>query len=160
MKLYVHQFLDSNVSSSRICYFYKSANNKLQCSRIKLFNQKLPLFFCLTVPSMPLNFNLERLASQPTQLSASWSEPLPANGIITAYTLTCSLSSQQFYPEQSNTEPSSIVTTVQDGSTTSATVEGLAPFTNYDCFVTADTSVGEGDPSSTETQRTDESGEC
>ena len=129
-----------------------------------LFNKALQLkiiiVFCLTVPSMPLNFNLERLANQPTQLSASWSEPLPANGIITAYTLTCSLSSQQFYPEQSNTEPSSIVSTVQDGSTTSATVEGLVPFTNYDCFMTANTSVGEGDSSSTETQRTDESGEC
>ena len=114
----------------------------------------------IAVPSAPGGLTLVTVTDDPTQLSASWSEPLPANGIITAYTLTCSLSPQQFYPEQSNTEPSSIVTIVQDGSTTSATVEGLVQFTNYDCFVTANTSVGEGDSSSTETQRTDESGEC
>ena len=124
------------------------------------FSRLFSIAHSTTVPSAPGGLTLVTVTDDPTQLSASWSEPLPANGIITAYTLTCSLSSQQFYPEQNNTEPSSIVTTVQDGSTTSATVEGLAPFTNYDCFVTANTSVGEGDPSSTETQRTDESGEC
>ena len=124
------------------------------------FSRLFSIAHSTTVPSAPGGLTLVTVTDDPTQLSASWSEPLPANGIITAYTLTCSLSSQQFYPEQNNTEPSSIVTTVQDDSTTSATVEGLAPFTNYDCFVTANTSVGEGDPSSTETQRTDESGEC
>ena len=124
------------------------------------FSRLFSIAHSTTVPSAPGGLTLVTVTDDPTQLSASWSEPLPANGIITAYTLTCSLSSQQFYPEQNNTEPSSIVTTVQDGSTTSATVEGLVPFTNYDCFVTANTSVGEGDPSSTETQRTDESGEC
>ena len=43
---------------------------------------------------------------------------------------------------------------------TEATVMGLLPFTSYDCSVTANTSVGEGPPSPTLTQRTVESGEC
>ena len=46
------------------------------------------------------------------------------------------------------------------GNVTEATVMGLLPFTSYDCFVTANTSVGEGPPSDTKTQRTVEGGEC
>ena len=45
------------------------------------------------------------------------------------------------------------------GDVTEATVMGLLPFTNYDCSVTASTSVGEGPPSIALTQRTVESGE-
>ena len=44
------------------------------------------------------------------------------------------------------------------GDVTEFTVMGLLPFTNYDCSVTASTSVGEGPPSITLTQRTVESG--
>ena len=47
-----------------------------------------------------------------------------------------------------------------NGAVTEATVMGLLPFTNYDCYVTANTSVGEGLPSGTLTQRTVESGVC
>lgn len=47
-----------------------------------------------------------------------------------------------------------------EGTVTEATVMGLMPFTNYDCYVTANTSVGEGPPSEAKTQRTEGSGEC
>ena len=46
------------------------------------------------------------------------------------------------------------------GGVTQATVEGLLPFTNYSCSVTANTSVGEGPPSDVSTARTVESSEC
>ena len=50
-----------------------------------------------------------------------------------------------------------IVTT--DGSSDSQLrIIGLQPFTNYDCSMTASTSVGEGAPTDTLTQRTVESG--
>ena len=45
------------------------------------------------------------------------------------------------------------------GDVTEVTVMGLLPFTNYDCSVTANTSVGEGPPSIILTKRTVESGE-
>ena len=72
-----------------------------------------------------------------------------------------SLSDVQYYPEQTGDGSLShfeIIVTNRD--ITGATVMELLPFTQYDCYVTANTSVGEGPPSSTLTQRTVESGEC
>ena len=48
---------------------------------------------------------------------------------------------------------------VTKGSARQAVVKELLPFTEYDCFVTANTSTGEGPPSPTQTQRTMESGQ-
>ena len=48
-----------------------------------------------TGPSVPLGFMLEAVASKPTELLASWSEPQPPNGVITGYTLTCTRSTNQ-----------------------------------------------------------------
>ena len=45
------------------------------------------------------------------------------------------------------------------GDVTEAYMRELLPFTNYDCYVTASSSVGEGPPSNVRTQRTVESGE-
>ena len=45
------------------------------------------------------------------------------------------------------------------GSERSAVVMNLTPFTYYDCYATANTSVGEGDSSSVKSAQTDESGE-
>ena len=67
----------------------------------------------------------------------------------------------QYYPEQSSGGSLSYFeTVVTNGDVTKATVMGLLPFTNYDCYVTANTSVGEGPPFGTLTQRTVESGMC
>ena len=48
---------------------------------------------------------------------------------------------------------------VQNGDTATL-VPGLTAFTRYECFVTANTSAGEGESSNTQTARTDESGMC
>ena len=50
---------------------------------------------CLTVPTMPLKFTLENVTGEPNHLLASWMEPRPLYGVITSYSLTCSLSSHQ-----------------------------------------------------------------
>ena len=42
---------------------------------------------------------------------------------------------------------------------TTVTVGGLSPFTEYECFVRASTSAGQGGPSNKATARTDEAGE-
>ena len=80
--------------------------------------------------------------------------PIPANGIITDYTLTCSGSGVQFYEDQVN--PTQFINS-SNGQTTSITLMNLLPFTNYTCSITATTSVGEGDMSGPVTQATNES---
>ena len=104
-------------------------------------------FPCI-VPSRPLVFNLTPIGD-PNQLMASWSPPDPTNGIITAYTVFCKMPSDEEF-------------TIRDtlnNSTLSATIMKLMPFTNYECYVTANTSVGEGPPSNNDTAMTDEDGE-
>ena len=63
------------------------------------------------------------------------------------------------YPEQISAGSLSPTIVTTSGDITEATVTGLLPFTNYDCYVTANTSVGEGPPSDTKTQRTVKNGE-
>ena len=70
------------------------------------------------------------------------------------------LSHLLYYLEQTSAESISPTTVTTSGNVTEATVMDLQPFTNYDCYVTANTSVGEGPPSDIKTQRTEESGEC
>ena len=62
------------------------------------------------------------------------------------------------YPKQSTTGSVGPTIVTTRGNITEATVMGLLPFTNYDCYVTANTSVGEGPPSDTKTQRTVKNG--
>lgn len=108
-----------------------------------------------TVPSAPLELSLQPDPMNATQLSATWAPPVPANGFITGYTLYCSRSDQQFYPEQ---EISKSFTLNISGDDLSVTVMNLDPFTNYDCSISASTIAGEGDRSSEVRQITSESG--
>ena len=112
-----------------------------------------------TVPSSPLNLYVSTVPGSPNQLSALWSLPIPKNGIITAYTVYCNTSASQAYPEQMIGPNLATVRSVVNGTTLTATITGLNPYTNYDCYVTANTSVGEGSPSTVATARTDESSE-
>ena len=101
------------------------------------------------VPTKPLSFNINSSVGKPEQLEASWSPPNNENGIIIAYTVFCKLTSDTDF-------------TIRDtlnGSTLSVTILGLMPFTSYECYVTANTSVGEGPPSNNDTAVTDEDGE-
>ena len=51
-------------------------------------------------------------------------------------------------------------TSSMDASMTSLIIDSLSPFTFYECFVTANTSAGQSEPSNTDTARTDEDGKC
>ena len=115
------------------------------------------IFFC-AVPSSPLAFSVSPVPGSPNQLSASWSPPIPKNGIITAYTVYCNTSAHQAYPEQVIGPNVAIVRSVVNGSTLTVTfTAGLNPYTQYDCYVTANTSVGEGMQSDIVSNRTAES---
>ena len=94
----------------------------------------------------------------PTQLSASWSASLPKNGIITGYSVYCNTSDNQAYPEQVIGSNQATIRSVLNGTTLAVTLTGLNPYTQYSCYVTANTSVGEGSPSTLDTVQTAESG--
>ena len=88
--------------------------------------------FCIlsTVPSgPPLNLTI---SVTPRTMLLFWSPPHAAdrNGIITNYTVTCSLVNDIIQR-----------TTTRE---TRLTVTGLEPFTNYTCSVSAATVVGSG----------------
>ena len=50
------------------------------------------------------------------------------------------------------------IRSVVNGTTLAATLSGLNPYTQYSCYVTANTSVGEGNPSNILTEQTPQSG--
>ena len=107
------------------------------------------------VPSSPQNFSLSPVAGSPSQLSASWSVPIPRNGIITGYSVYCNTSANQTYPEQVIGPNVPTIRSVVNGTTLAVTVNtGLSPYTQYSCYVIANTSVGEGGPSVISTSST------
>ena len=108
-----------------------------------------------TVPSSPQNFSMSPVAGSPSQLSASWSAPIPKNGIITGYSVYCNTSANQSYPEQVIGSNVPTIRSVVNGTTL---VTGLNPYTQYSCYVTANTSVGQGSPSIIRTVQTAQSG--
>ena len=123
--------------------------------------------FLVTAPSSPLNFAVSSVSGSPNQLSASWSPPM--NGYPIAYTVYCNISTNQAYPEQMIGPNVPMVRSVVNGIppgpmsmfippiTMTTFNTGLEPYTFYDCYVTANTSVGEGPPSQIMTARTDQS---
>ena len=76
----------------------------------------------------------------------TWNSPESPNGVILNYTVYCN-------------DSESVETLIVSGTKSSAVVMELTPFTYYDCYVTANTSVGEGDPSTIQSAQTDESGQ-
>ena len=112
------------------------------------------LFF--SVPSSPQNFSLFAVAGSPSQLSASWSVPIPRNGIITGYSVYCNTSADQAYPEQVIGPNEPTIRSVVNGTTLATTLTGLSPYTQYRCYVTSNTSVGVGNASVPSTSRTAE----
>ena len=111
-----------------------------------------------TAPSSPQNFFLSPISGSATQLSASWSVPIPRNGIITGYSVYCNTSANQAYPEQMIGSNVPTIRSAVNGTTLATTLTGLNPYTQYSCYVTANTSVGEGNPSTTLTVQTIQSG--
>ena len=93
------------------------------------------------------------------QLTASWTPPIPTNGIITAYTVYCNTSANQVYPEQVIGPNVPTVRSVVSGMKQEIIFRtGISPYTQYECYVTANSSAGEGTPSQIVMIRTSESG--
>ena len=100
----------------------------------------------LLAPSQPLNVSLSAVPGSPDQLTATWTPPIPKNGIITAYTVYCNNST-------------ALITLVVKGTTQAVIFNvGYYPFTQYSCYVTANTSVGEGAPSQVVNSTTSQTG--
>ncbi len=98
---------------------------------------------------MPRNVAVSRVTNEPQTLLVSWTPPAVFNGLITNYTVYCDKASG-----------SSTMTQEISVGPLSASMNfvGLMPFTTYHCAVTANTSAGESDLSSTAFATTDESG--
>ena len=85
----------------------------------------------------------------PDQLLASWATPDPTNGDITSYTISC---------RENGTMSDFVLREVVLGMETTVQLTGLSPFTAYECFVTANTSVGAGNASNSYVEITNEAG--
>ena len=110
-------------------------------------------------PSQPWSVSLAAVPGSPNQLTATWIPPIPKNGIITAYAVYCNTSATQAYPEQViGPNIPTIRSVVNETTLTAIFNTGLSPFTQYNCYVTANTSVGEGPPSQVVNTKTSESG--
>ena len=71
----------------------------------------------------------------------------------------CNTSASQSYPEQEIGPNIPTIRSVVNGTTLAVTFNtGLNPYTQYSCYVTANTSAGEGSPSVIMTTRTVEGG--
>lgn len=109
------------------------------------------------------------ISDSPSQLYVTWAPPLEPNGVITAYKVYCSKSDMYEegsgsgymyltpFTEENTSTNVNISTSVVPSNATEAIVSGLTPYTWYECYVTANTSVGEGSASHTVVARTDES---
>ena len=99
----------------------------------------------------------------PYSLYVTWDPPTTPNGYITSYNVYCQDSQTMVGsgggPVMSLLPiPSTFTTSTADGDTLNATVTGLTPFSSYGCYVSANTSIGEGDSSDPVFQTTDEFG--
>eukprot|EP00731_Ephydatia_muelleri_P008093 Em0004g431a len=101
-----------------------------------------------SLPSAPLNFSMAPISGSPDMLLAMWTAPAQKNSAIITYTVYCNTSATQAYIEP----------LVVNGTTFTAIIDNdLGPYSQYDCYVTANTSAGEGMASDVMTARTSES---
>ena len=105
------------------------------------------------MPYESQSLDANRISDSPRELQVSWEPPLEPNGIITSYKVYCYETGSRV-----STNDEDAVTEVVNGAVTEAVVAGLIPYTFYECYVTANTSVGEGNASESASARTDESG--
>ena len=123
----------------------------------------------------------------PTRLYVQWEPPEEPNGIILAYTVYCKevTATDGATPLESGsgsflstsgsgsaattnimsasgeetfvTTPDYAILVVANGTQSATHVDDLTPFTSYECFISANTSVGEGESSIIIRATTDES---
>ena len=90
-----------------------------------------------SAPSSPRKLSLSTVRYFPNLIIATWTPPIPKNGIITAYSVYCNTSVNSLIIG-AKTNATTLVVTINTGS---------VMFTQYSCYVTANTSIGEGTPS-------------
>lgn len=108
------------------------------------------------------------IGGSPTELLVTWQPPTVPNGVILSYTVYCY---DQIFDSSGSgggmevllTPPGYLNITettiaVASANQSEVIVTGLTPYTVYVCYVTANTSFGEGNPSIIHSARTDESG--
>ena len=130
-------------------YLKKKKHNKLHIN-----------IYLSVVPSPPQSVVLGSIFGSPNQLFIVWTPPIPKNGIITAYTVYCNTSANQVYQEQVIGPNIPTIRSVVNGTALATIVNTTYSliFTQYGCYVTANTSVGEGPPSPTVRSTTCETG--
>ena len=130
-----------------------------------------------------MNTTVAKVIGSPTKLYIQWKLPEEPNGIIVAYSIYCkeAIVDAEILGSASGSIPTSsgsgtlvamsrveyelgdisdyTILVVSNGTQLEAFVEDLTPFTNYGCFITANTSAGEGSSSRIVTATTDESSE-
>jgi len=133
-----------------------------------------------------VNATLTRAIGFPTKLYIQWEPPEEPNGIILAYTVYCreeiatdrestlELDSSSFSSTSSGSGSGTLrnimsgedsfsatldypILVVTNGTQSATHVDDLTPFTTYGCFITANTSIGEGESSIIIRATTDES---
>ena len=130
----IHQLLLQHHSSHqcwrRTCSNYQCDYTTRWWAKTACYSQSCITLLSCIVPSGPPYGLLLSTASH--ALTLSWSPPLPSqrNGVIISYLITCS-------------SGGSIINSTRTSST-SLTITGLQPFTNYTCSVRAATTVGDG----------------
>ena len=107
----------------------------------------------------------------PSELTVQWSPPVEPNGELVAYTVYCKMSSQQPLCDcdLGTTSPSCSCgdmalnvsyhqqAVLPVGLSHTEVIGGFSPYTNYTCFMTANTSAGESSPGTSLSAVTDES---
>ena len=135
-----------------------------------LTNVILILSIISVVPSEPQEVTISTVYGYPSLLSLSWAPPSTPNGEVTNYTVYCEELPENFDSFASGSgETSGEIEDVifpEYNTTLSLTLPGnengtlfpdLTPYTYYSCYVSANTSTGEGNFSIGVIARTDES---
>ena len=122
-----------------------------------MHSYQISIVLMFSVSSSPLNFRLSPVSYSPNELTAMWTPPAVTLGSIMNYIIFCNTSDNQTYPEQVIGPNVPTNRAVVNGTTLSVTMIGFMPFTQYDCYVTASSTVGDGTPSLLARNRTDQS---
>ena len=106
----------------------------------------------------------------PTQFAIQWDSPEEPNGDLVAYSVYCKTSPQQplcDYDSAISLNSTSCASELNVsyhqqavlpvGLSNTAVIGGFSPYTNYTCYMTANTSAGEGVPGAHLSAVTDES---
>ena len=112
------------------------------------------------MPSEPTDLTVSRIDGNPNSLNVTWNPPAVPNGYITYFNVYCeetvNFGSGQGVSSLASQNSSTIFSDTVPGSELNTTITGLTPFTGYSCYVSANTSLGEGNTTALVLEITDE----